>query len=72
MKVVSIFLWCFTPWSQAHYEAGEVVVIKHGTAIEATITALDATIVLTISNIHQLKTMPYMHCCAIYSASNSS
>ena len=35
--------------------------VKHSTAIEATITTLDATVTLTVTNIFQLKTMPYMY-----------
>ena len=61
MKVVSIFTWHPTPWAQAHYEVGEVVVAEHGTAIEATIITLDAIITLTITNVYQLKTVPYLH-----------
>ena len=61
MKVVSIFAWHLTPWAQAHYKVGEVVVVKHGTAIEATTITLDAIATLTITNIYQLKTMPYLH-----------
>ena len=61
MKVVSIFAWHLAPWAQAHYEAGEVVVVKHGTAIEATTITLDAITTLTITNVYQLKTMLYLH-----------
>ena len=61
MKVVSIFTWHLTPWAQAHYKAGEVVVVEYSTAIEATTITLDATVTLTITNICQLKTMPYLH-----------
>ena len=61
MKVVSIFTWHLTPWAQAHYEVGEVVVVEHGTAIEATTITLDAIVTLTITNIYQLKTMLYLH-----------
>ena len=61
MKVVSIFAWHITPWAQAHYKVGEVVVVKHGTAIEATTITLDAIATLTITNVYQLKTMLYLH-----------
>ena len=61
MEVASIFTWHLTPWAQAHYEAGGVVVVKHSTDIEASTITLDATVALTITNIYQLKTMPYMH-----------
>ena len=61
MKVVSIFAWHLTPWAQAHYEAGEVVVVEYSTAIEATTITLDAIATLTITNIYQLKTMLYLH-----------
>ena len=61
MKVVSIFAWHLTPWAQAYYEAGEVVVAKHDTVIEATTITLDAIATLTITNIYQLKTMLYLH-----------
>ena len=61
MKVVSIFAWHLTPWSQAHYEVGEVLVVEHGTAIEATTITLDAIATLTITNVYQLKTMLYLH-----------
>ena len=61
MKVVSIFAWHLTPWAQAYYEAGEVVVVEHGTAIEATTITLDAVATLTITNVYQLKTMLYLH-----------
>ena len=61
MKVVSICAWHLTPWAQAHYEVGEVVVVEHGTAIEATTITLDAIATLTITNIYQLKTMLYLH-----------
>ena len=61
MKVVSIFAWHLTPWAQAHYEAGEVVVVEHGTAIEATTITLDAIATLTITNVYQLKTILYLH-----------
>ena len=61
MKVVSIFTWHLTLWAQAHYEAGEVVVFKHGTAIEATTIMLDATVAFTITNVYQLKIMLYLH-----------
>ena len=61
MKVVSIFTWYLTPWAQAHYEVGEVVVVEHGNAIEATTITLDAIVTLTITNIYQLKTMLYLH-----------
>ena len=61
MKVVSIFTWHLTLWAQAHYKVGEVVVVGHSTAIEATTNTLDATVTLTITNICQLKTMPYVH-----------
>ena len=50
MKVVSIFARHLTPWKQAHYEAGEVVVVECCAAIEATNTTLDATVSLTITN----------------------
>ena len=49
-----------TPLVQAHYLVGEVVVVEHSTAIEATTLTLDATITLTITNVCQLKTMPYL------------
>ena len=35
--------------------------IKHGTAIKATTTTLNATVTLTITYSFQLKTMPYLH-----------
>ena len=60
MKIVSIFTWHPTPWAQADCEVGEMVVVEHSTAIEATTITLDATITLTITNIFQLKTMPYL------------
>ena len=60
MKAVSIFTWHLTPWAQAHYEAGEVVVVKHSIAIEATIITLDAIVTLTTTNIYQLKIIPYL------------
>ena len=59
--MVSIFAWHLTPWAQAHYEVGEVVVVKHSTAIKATTITLDAIATLTITNVSQLKTMPYLH-----------
>ena len=61
MKVVFIFAWHLTPWAQAHHEAGEVVVVKYGTAIEATTITLDAIATLTITNVYQLKTILYLH-----------
>ena len=61
MKVVSIFAWHLTSWAKAHYEAGEVVVVEYGTAIEATTIILDAIATLTITNIYQLKTMLYLY-----------
>ena len=61
MKVVSIFTWHLTPWAQAHYKVGEVVVVEHSTAIEATTITLDAIATLTIANIYQLKIMLYLH-----------
>ena len=61
MKVVSIFAWHLTPWAQAHYKVGEVVMVEHGTAIEATTITLDAIATLTITNVYQLKTMLYLH-----------
>ena len=66
MKVVSILTWYLTPWAQAYYEAREVVVVEQGTAIEATIITLDATITLTITNICQLKIMLYLHVLQIF------
>ena len=42
------------------YEAGEVVVVEHSIASKATDTTLDATVTLTITNIFQLKTLPYL------------
>ena len=51
MKVVYIFTWHPTPWEEAHYEVGKVVVVKHGTAIEATIITLDTSVSLTITNV---------------------
>ena len=38
-----------------------MVVVKHGTAIEATTITLDAIATLTITNVYQLKTMLYLH-----------
>ena len=35
--------------------------VKHNTAIEATTITIDSTVALTITNVYQLKTMPYMH-----------
>ena len=61
MKVVSIYAWHLTPWAQAHYKAGEVVVVKHGTVIKATTITLDAIVTLAITNVYQLKTMLYLH-----------
>ena len=61
MKVVSIFTWHLTPWAQAHYKVGEVVVVEYSTAIEATTITLDAIVTLTITNVYQLKTMLYLH-----------
>ena len=61
VKVVTIFTWHLTPWAQAHYEAGEVVVVEYSTDIEATTNTLDAIAILTISNIYQLKTILYLH-----------
>ena len=56
-----MFAWHLTPWAQAYYEVGEVVVVEHGIAIEATTITLDAIVTLTITNVYQLKTMPYLH-----------
>ena len=61
MKVVTVFTWYLTPWAQAHYEAGKVVVIDHSTIIEATTTNLDAIITLSIHNVYKVKLMPYLH-----------
>ena len=61
MKVVAIFTWHLTPWVQAHYEVEEVVVVEHDATIEATTISLDAIVTLTITNVYQLKTMPYLH-----------
>ena len=61
VKVVSIFTWHLAPWAQAHYEAGEVVVVEHSTAVEATTITLDATVTLTNINVCQLKAVPYLH-----------
>ena len=61
MNVISIFTWQLTPWAQAHYKVGEVVVVEHSIAIEATTITWDATVTLTITNICQLKTMLYLH-----------
>ena len=52
MKVVSIFAWHLTPWAQAHYKVGEVVVVEHGTAIETITITLDAIATFTITNIY--------------------
>ena len=51
MKVISIFIFHLTPWVQAYYEAGEVVVVVYITAIEATTITLDVTVTLTIVNV---------------------
>ena len=61
MKVVSIFIWHLTPRAQAHYLVGEVVVVEYSTDINATIITLVTTITLTITNIYQLKTIPYLY-----------
>ena len=61
MKVITIFTWHLNPLAQAHYKAGEVVVVKHVTAIEATTITLDFITTLTITNIYQLKTILYLH-----------
>ena len=62
MKIVSILAWHLSPYAQAHYEMGEVVVVvEFGIAIEATTIALDDTATLTITNICQLKIMLYLH-----------
>ena len=61
MKVVFIFAWHLTPWSEAHYEVKDVVVVKHSIAIEATTITLDAIATFTITNVYQLKTMLYLH-----------
>ena len=37
------------------------MVVKHDIAIKATIIALDVTVTLTITNICQLKKVPYLH-----------
>ena len=61
MKVVSIFAWHLTLRAKAHYKVGEVVVVEHSTAIEATTITLDAIVTLAITNIYQLTTMLYLH-----------
>ena len=61
MEVGFIFTWHLTPWEQAHYEVVEVAMVEHGTAIKATTIILDATIALAITNMYQLKTIPYLH-----------
>ena len=52
MKVIIIFTWHLTPWAQAHYEAGQVLVVEHSIAIKATIITLDAIVTLTITNFY--------------------
>ena len=42
-------------------QGGGVVAVEYDIAIEATTISLDATITITITNIFQLKTMPYLH-----------
>ena len=60
MKVVTIFTWHLTPWAQAYYKAGEVVVVEHGTATEAITITLDAMVTLTITNTYKLTMIPYL------------
>ena len=61
MKVVSIFTWYLTPWAQAHYEVGEVVVVEYSTAIKVATITLVATVTLTITNVCLLKIIIYLH-----------
>ena len=35
--------------------------VEHSTAIEAITITLDAIVTLTITNVYQLKTVPYLH-----------
>ena len=37
-----------------------MVLAKHGIVIEATTITLDATVTLTITNVYQLNTIPYL------------
>ena len=38
-----------------------MIVVEHGTAIGATTITLDAIVTLTITNVYQLKAMPYLY-----------